>query len=375
MPAFGWTTTSRRAKGSQQPDGHRDDTPGVAAAPVALAGAIVPGVIKFIVVLSAQTDVFGVGTTVIVGSRLVVASCVTSGWIVPGGGPAGISGVESVKAALLVGGPPGRELHWVVDELPTGGTGDIVPVVLATRNVGMVPKAVDVVAADGIIAFMPRAMDVETLPDALDSIGTDGATMEGGGSAGTVGGGDAGMVEPGISLMNDVAGCADSDRNGAMPLAVVDAEGSAAAADTVDVAETDGSGPVADMDVTGTAGVPGAIWPIGVAQVTNVPGVAGLDANGTGASVVPGVPGWVTAENGPGPLSGEIKIVPGVVGMPMAVVPRVETCAKPALQPHSRIPAVNSKCRICDCFPSHVSLSLSHDAPRPCCLPPDSPSG
>jgi hypothetical protein len=173
LSAIGWTTT-----GSQQPAGHRDDTPGVAAAPVALAGAIVPGVIRYIVVLSAQTDVFGVGTTVTVGSRLVVASCVTSGWIVPGGGPAGISGVESVSAALLVGSPPGKELHWVVDEPPTGGTGDIVPVVLATTNVGMVPKAVDV-DADGIIAFMPRAVDVETLPDAPDNIGTGGATMEG----------------------------------------------------------------------------------------------------------------------------------------------------------------------------------------------------
>jgi hypothetical protein len=146
---------------------------------VALAGAIVPGVIRYIVALSAQADVFGVGTTVIVGSRLVVASGVTSGWIVPGGGPAEISGVESVKAALLVGGPPGKELHTVVDELPTGDTGDIVPVVLATRNVGMVPRAVDAVEADGITAFMPRAMDPETLPDALVSIGTGGAMMEG----------------------------------------------------------------------------------------------------------------------------------------------------------------------------------------------------
>ena len=92
--------------------------------------------------------------------------------------------------------------------------------------------------------------------------------------------------------MNDVAGCADKDRSGGGPLAV-DAERSADAADTVDAA--DGIGPVvpviADIAVTGTAAVPGAIWPIGAAQVTNVPGVAGLDANGTGASVVPGVPG------------------------------------------------------------------------------------
>ena len=61
----------------QQPEG--DDTPGVAAAPVALAGAIVPGVARFIVMLSAQADVFGVGTTIIVGSMLVLASSVTAG--------------------------------------------------------------------------------------------------------------------------------------------------------------------------------------------------------------------------------------------------------------------------------------------------------
>ena len=43
----------------QQPDGDAGDTPGVAAAPVALAGAIVPGVARFIVKLSAQAGVFG----------------------------------------------------------------------------------------------------------------------------------------------------------------------------------------------------------------------------------------------------------------------------------------------------------------------------
>jgi hypothetical protein len=57
----------------QQPDGDEDDTPGVAAAPVALAGA------RFIVMLSAQADVFGVGITVVVGSMLVPASWVISG--------------------------------------------------------------------------------------------------------------------------------------------------------------------------------------------------------------------------------------------------------------------------------------------------------
>jgi hypothetical protein len=46
---------------------------------VALAGVIVPGVARFIVVLSAHADVFGVGTTVIVGSMLVLTSSVTAG--------------------------------------------------------------------------------------------------------------------------------------------------------------------------------------------------------------------------------------------------------------------------------------------------------
>ena len=64
----------------QQPDGDGGaDTPGVAAAPVALAGAIMPGVARFIVVLSAHAVVFGVGATVIVGSMLVPPSSVIAG--------------------------------------------------------------------------------------------------------------------------------------------------------------------------------------------------------------------------------------------------------------------------------------------------------
>ena len=68
---------------SQQPGG---DTPGVAAAPVALAGAIVPGTARFIVMLSAHAEVFGVGITVVIESRLVATSCGMSDWIVPGDG-------------------------------------------------------------------------------------------------------------------------------------------------------------------------------------------------------------------------------------------------------------------------------------------------
>jgi hypothetical protein len=124
----------------------------------------------------------------------------------------------------LVGGPPGTELHTVVEGLPSGDGGDMIPVVLTTLGVAMVPNAVDdIVVVDGVIAVAPLATDGTVVP------------------------------------------------------------------------------PMADMEVTGTAGVPGVICPVGVAQVTTVPGIVGSEASGTGASVVSGAPGWVVAENGLGP--------------------------------------------------------------------------
>ena len=140
---------------------------------------------------------------------LVVASSATAGRIVPSGGLLGISGVESGKAAPFVGGPPGVELHTVVDGLPSGVIGEMVPVVLPTVRVGMVPSA----------------------------------------------------------------------------------------------AEADDVGPVG-LPIGDTAGIPCAICPVGVEQVTTVPGVVGSEANGTGAKVVSGTAGWVAAENGLGPFRG-----------------------------------------------------------------------
>ena len=81
-------------------------------------------------------------------------------------------------------------------------------------------------------------------------------------------------------------------------------------------------------------------------QVTTVPGVVGSEAIGAGANVVSGAPGWVAAENGLGPLSGEDTIAPGVDGSPMAVVPMVETCARLASHPASKAAATNIKRRI-----------------------------
>ena len=85
----------------------------------------------------------------------------------------------------------------------------------------------------------------------------------------------------------------------------IDVEDVAGTADIVGAADIDGVVPIVpaidDREVTGTAGVPGVICPIGVEQVTTVPGIVGSEASGTGASVVSGAPGWVVAENGLGP--------------------------------------------------------------------------
>ncbi len=228
---------------------------------MALAGAIVPGVDRLIVTLSAQADVFGVGTIVIVGSMLVVPSCVISCWIVPGAGVAGIVGVESGIAAPLVGGPPGVELHTVVEELPSGDTGDMVPVVLPTIGVGMVPNAGDdsvaidgivvvdgSVVVDGVIVAALPAMDGETVPGTVDGVGTGVAVVDGGGAA--IVDDATGTVEPGKSDKNDEAGCADSKSGGV----VVDVEEVAATAGIVGAADVEGN-----AEVTGTASVPGVI--------------------------------------------------------------------------------------------------------------------
>ena len=77
----------------------------------------------------------------------------------------------------------------------------------------------------------------------------------------------------------------------------------------------------------------------------------GSDAKGTGARVVAGAPGWVVAENGLGPLSGDVTIAPGVDESPMAVVPMVETCARLALQPNSRAAANKRRIAIASSAP------------------------
>lgn len=228
----------------------------------------------------------------------------------PGGGLLGTSGVESGKAAPLVGGPPGVVLHTVVDGLPTEDTGDMVPVVLPTNGVRIVPNAIpgiivveDIIPVDGINAAVLPAMGVEAVVGTIDGVGAVGAAVTAAAAA-AVGDDATGIVVPKKSVANDVAGVADSG-SGAVELAVVAARDAAVSVGVVAAAGVEGvvpnAPPVADMAITGTGGVPGAICPVGVAQVTTVPGVVGSEASGTGASVVPGEFGWVVAENGLGP--------------------------------------------------------------------------
>ena len=102
--------------------------------------------------------------------------------------------------------------------------------------------------------------------------------------------------------------------------------------------------PMAGIEVgsapNGSGAVAVAVPEIGACdetQVTLVPGVVGSSASATGASVVSGALETVAAENGLGPVRGDDTMAPGVDGIPMAVVPVVETCARQALLPSSPV--------------------------------------
>jgi hypothetical protein len=243
-----------RPSPDQQPDG--DETPGVAVAPVALAGAIMPGFARVIVTASLHAAEFGVGTTATVGSMLVLPSSVISGWIVPSGGLAGISGVESGNVALLIDEPDWLEVHApVAGELPSGAIGAMVPVALPLLDTGSVVDP----EVNGAVPLVLATPGAPIVPSATALFVT--------------------AVEIGEA---DAVACSD------------DAE-----------------------------------------QSTLVPGVVGSSASGTGARVVSGAPGSVADEKGLGPVRGDDTIAPGVVGIPIAVVPMVETCARQGLPPIS----------------------------------------
>ena len=95
--------------------------------------------------------------------------------------------------------------------------------------------------------------------------------MEGEGRAGNAGGCGTGMVVKGKTVVDDVSGCWENV-NGAIALPVAGVEEVTGA---VGVIGGDGVIPavpaIDDWEVTGTAGVPGVICPVGVEQTTTVP--------------------------------------------------------------------------------------------------------
>jgi hypothetical protein len=224
-----------------------------------LAGAIVAGVARFIVTLSAHAEVFGVGITVVVESRLVATSCGMSGWIVPGDGLVVIWGVESGKAAPFVDGPPGVELHTIVDGLPSGVIGEMVPIVLPTIVVGMVPSGVDgIVMVDDVIVAVVPGMDLEAVRGSVDGTSTGTGEIEGNGRGGNAGGGGAGTLEPKKTLEADVSGCWENIIGGTVIGGSDDVVGAMAAGGVVPMMV-----PVAAVErvveIAVTVGVPGVI--------------------------------------------------------------------------------------------------------------------
>lgn len=113
---------------TQQPCGI---TPGVAAAPVAFAGAIMAGLARLNEMFSLHAAEFGVGITVIAGSISVLARLSTGDGIAPGGWLDGMSPIASGKADELVSALPGAAVHVLPGlAVPSGSADAIVPVAL-----------------------------------------------------------------------------------------------------------------------------------------------------------------------------------------------------------------------------------------------------
>jgi hypothetical protein len=256
---------------------------------VAFAGAIMSGLATSIELLSLHAAEFGVGMMAIPWLMLVLSSSVTGDWSAPGGGLAGMSGVESGNAEASVSAIAGADVHepaWV--ELPSGAGAGTVPVALALRD----PST----------------------------------------TAGTVGG----RIDEEVVLVTAVFGIVGVDAvvimlglNAAIALPAVVVLANAA---------IEGVTPSTDGEIACAAEGE---------QFTLVPAIVGSCASGTGAKVVTGVFCSVAAEKklekGLGPFRGDETMAPGVVGRPIAVVPIVETCARQLPLPSRRANSAYSR--------------------------------
>ncbi|MGT2441168.1 hypothetical protein ACU4GH_41205 [Bradyrhizobium betae] len=114
----------------QHPGGRIGDTPGVDAAPEALAGSIVAGSARFIETPSMQAELFGLGMTAAFGSMPVPPTALVSAEIVPGTAFTGTCEIDNGRDAALVTCPPGVELHATVVPVPAGAAAETVPMEL-----------------------------------------------------------------------------------------------------------------------------------------------------------------------------------------------------------------------------------------------------
>jgi hypothetical protein len=155
----------------------------------------------------------------------------------------------------------------MVDGLPSGVIGAMLPVVEGTIGAGMFPNGalgiIDsiLVADDAIVAGLPDIGMVTAL-GTIDDVGTGTGVKEGDGGDGAAGGGGAGTVDPAKTLAADVSGCWENVR-GATTLPVVGVEELGVSAGIAGAAEADAIvvvvPTIAGTEVTGTGAVPGPI--------------------------------------------------------------------------------------------------------------------
>ena len=263
--------------------------------------------------LSLQAGEFGVGMTFAVAS-VVLPRSGSGDEIVPVGGLGGMSGVAGGKDAALVREFPGADMQVLpVAKLPGGDAAASVPVVLPPTE-PRIRTGIAGARTSGGVVIAPGGM----------------------------------AVEPGI---------------GAAPIVLIEVIGLAGVLVPVDVTLfTDG-------EISSAAGE----------QLMLVPGSVGSCASDGAAKVVAGAPGTVAAEkrlvNGPGPEKGDDTIAPGVVGSPIAVVPRVDVCARQPPQLSARNVVTSSNLRMSKQLSDFVTTSRAQAAAQPCrhlrCSPSD----
>jgi hypothetical protein len=229
------------------------------------------GLARSIERLSLQAAEFGVGITVIAGSISVLARSATGDGIAPGSELGGMSPTASGKADELVSALPGAAVQVPPGlTVPSGGADAIVPVVLPLTA----PRIITGIAGDKVSGW-----------PVLELIGVRLAVIDA-----TL---DPGMTGAPIGPM-----AADAAGVGVAVTLITEGERATAVAE----------------------------------QLKLVPGMVGSVASGGEASVVAGAPGTVDGENrltnGPGPLSGDETMAPGVVGIAICVVPMVDIWAR-----------------------------------------------